>query len=144
MGHNLRKTKTSKRVKRTNTNKRNNTQKQRRLRKQTFRKNRRANRGGNGTGKRTREEEMHEYEQTVMDAEKDENNMKKQKQNMEKNMYRQPLGEGLSEVDEVDQSSQLEITENQNRFNDDMHAEGEEGEEGGIWFGGKKKSHNKK
>jgi hypothetical protein len=137
---NLRKTKTSRRVKRTNTNKRNNTQKQRRLRKHTFRKNRRVNRGGNGT-KRTREEEQHEYEQKAMDAEKDENNMKKQKQNMEKNMYRQPLGEGLSEVDEVDQSSQLEITENQNRFNDDMDAEDENN---GLWFGGKNKSHNKK
>lgn len=140
MGHNLRKTKTSRRVKRITTNKRNNTQKQRRLRKQTFRKNRRVNRGGNGT-KRTREEEQHEYEQRAIEAEKDENNMKKQKHNMEKNMYRQPLGEGLSEVDEVDQSSQLEITENQNRFNDDMDAEDENN---GLWFGGKRKSHNKK
>lgn len=81
MGH-LRKTKTSRRVKRTKTDKRNNTQKRRRN--QTFRKNRRAIRGGNGTGKRNRAEEMHEYEQKAMDAEKDENNMKKQKQNMEK------------------------------------------------------------
>jgi len=137
MGDIRRKTKTSRRVKRTNTNKRNNTQKRRQN--QTFRKNRRVNKGGNG--KRTRAEEMHELEQKAMDAEKDENNMKKQKQNMEKNMYRQPLGEGLSEVDEVDQSSQLEITENQNRFNDDMDAEDEQT---GLWFGGKKKSHNKK
>ena len=141
MGH-LRKTKTSRRVKRTNTNKRNNTQKRRRN--QTFRKNRRVNRGGNGTsnstGKRNREEEMHEYEQTLIEAEKDKENMKKQKQNMEKNMYREPLGKGYSNEDElveVNPDSQLEITETQQRFDDDMNAEDETN--GPVWFGGKKK-----
>ena len=79
-----------------------------------------------------------------MDAEKDENNMKKQKQNMEKNMYRKPLGEGLGPVITVNQAPRLEITEMQQRFNDDMDAEGEEGEAGPIWFGGKRKRHNKK
>jgi hypothetical protein len=136
MGYNLRKTKTSRRVKRTNTNKR-TTQKQRGSRKQTFRKNRRVNRGGNGT-KRNREEEKHDAQRDMIDAEKDENNMKKLSENMEKKMYRKPLGEGLGPVITVNQAPRLEITEMQQRFSDDMDAE-EEGEEGGIWFGGKKK-----
>ena len=143
MGH-LRKTKPSRRVKRTKTDKRNNTRKQRRSRKQTFRKNRRVNRGGNGT-KRTREEEMHDQEKNAMDAEKDQNNMNVRMQNVGKNTYREPIGEGYSKKDElvvVDPASQLEITENQNRFNDDMDAEDETN--GPIWFGGKRKSHNKK
>jgi hypothetical protein len=139
MGH-LRKTKTSRRVKRTKTDKRNNTQKRRRN--QTFRKNRRVNRGGNGT-KRNREEEMHDYEKILIEAEKDEENMNKRLKNMEKNMYREPLGKGYSKEDElveVNPDSQLEITETQQRFNDDIDAEEmPEGEEGGIWFGGKKK-----
>ena len=136
MGH-LRKTKTSRRVKRTTTNKRNNTQ--RRSSKRTFRQNRRANRGGKGT-KRTREEEMHEYEQRAIEAEKDENNMNKQKQNMGDKLYREPIGEGYSKEDElvvVDPASQIEITEMQNRFDVDMDAEDETN--GPIWFGGKKK-----
>jgi hypothetical protein len=143
MGHIL-KTKPSRRVKRAITNKRNNTQKQRRSRKQTFRKNR----GGNGT-KRNREEEMHDQEKKAMDAEKDENNMKKQyankKNNTGKNKYREPIGEGYSKKDElvvVDPASQLEITKMQNRFDVDMDAEDETN--GPIWFGGKRKSHNKK
>jgi hypothetical protein len=146
MGH-LRKTKTSRRVKRTKTDKRNNTQKRRQN--QTFRKNRRVNKGGNGTGKRNREEEMHDQEKKAMDAEKDENNMKKQyankKNNTGKNKYREPIGEGYSKKDElvvVDPASQLEITKMQNRFDVDMDAEDETN--GPIWFGGKRKSHNKK
>jgi hypothetical protein len=133
MGH-LRKTKTNRRVKRTKTDKRNNTQKRRRN--QTFRKNRRVNRGGNGT-KRNRAEEMHEYEQKAMDAEKDKENMNKRLKNMEKNVYREPLGKGYSKEDElieVDQTEQLEITENQQRLMDDMDAESEDN-----YFGGKKK-----
>lgn len=140
MGH-LRKTKTNRRVKRTKTDKRNNTQKRRRN--QTFRKNRRVNRGGNGTGKRNREEEMHEYEQTLIEAEKDEENMNKRLKNMEKNMYLSPLGEGYSkehELIKVNPDSQLEITKTQQRFEDDMNAEEmPEGEEDITWFGGKKK-----
>jgi hypothetical protein len=138
MGH-LRKTKTSRRVKRTKTDKRNNTQKRRRN--QTFRKNRRVNKGGNGTsnstGKRNREEEMHDYEKTLIDAEKDKENMNKRLKNMEKNVYREPLGKGYSKEDElieVDQTEQLEITENQQRLMDDMDAESEDN-----YFGGKKK-----
>lgn len=144
MGHNPRKTKPSRRVKRTTTNKRNNTRKQRRSRKQTFRKNRRVNRGGNGT-KRNREEEMHDQEKNAMDAEKDQNNMNVRMQNMGKNTYREPIGEGYSKKDElvvIDPASQLEITEMQNRFDVDMDAEDETN--GPIWFGGKRKSHNKK
>ena len=138
MGH-LLKTKPSRRVKRTTTNKRNNTRKQRRSRKQTFRKNRRVNRGGNGT-KRNREEEMHDQEKNAMDAEKDQNNMNVRMQNMGKNTYREPIGEGYSKEDElvvVDPASQIEITEMQNRFDVDMDAEDETN--GPIWFGGKKK-----
>lgn len=143
MGH-LLKTKPSRRVKRTTTNKRNNTRKQRRSIKQTFRKNRRVNRGGNGT-KRNREEEMHDQEKNAMDAEKDQNNMNVRMQNMGKNTYREPIGEGYSKEDElvvVDPASQIEITEMQNRFDVDMDAEDETN--GPIWFGGKRKSHNKK
>ena len=143
MGH-LLKTKPSRRVKRTTTNKRNNTRKQRRSRKQTFRKNRRVNRGGNGT-KRNREEEMHDQEKNAMDAEKDQNNMNVRMQNMGNKSYRQPIGEGYSKEDElvvVDPASQIEITEMQNRFDVDMDAEDETN--GPIWFGGKRKSHNKK
>jgi hypothetical protein len=132
MGH-LRKTKTCRRVKRTKTDKRNNTQKQRRNR--TFRKNRRIS-GGNGTGKR-RAEEMHEYEQTLIEAEKDEENMKKQKQNMEKNNYLPPLGEGRGPVITVDQTEQLENSENQQRFNDEMAIA--DHKNGPPTFGGKKK-----
>lgn len=144
MGHNPRKTKPSRRVKRTTTNKRNNTRKQRRSRKQTFRKNRRVNRGGNGT-KRNREEEMHDQEKNAMDAEKDQNNMNVRMQNMGNKLYREPIGEGYSKKDElvvIDPASQLEITEMQNRFDVDMDAEDETN--GPIWFGGKRKSHNKK
>ena len=143
MGH-LLKTKPSRRVKRTTTNKRNNTRKQRRSRKQTFRKNRRVNRGGNGT-KRNREEEMHDQEKNAMDAEKDQNNMNVRMQNMGNKSYREPIGEGYSKKDElveVDPASQIEITEMQNRFDVDMDAEDETN--GPIWFGGKRKSHNKK
>lgn len=143
MGDIRRKTKTSRRVKRTTTNKRNNTQKQRRLRKQTFRKNRRVSRGGNGT-KRTREEEMHDDERIMIDAEKDQNNMNAQIQNAADNVYLEPLGKGYSkedELDTVDPASQLEITEMQQRFDDDMDAEDETN--GPIWFGGKKKKSHK-
>lgn len=132
MGH-LRKTKTSRRVKQTKTDKRNNTQKQRRNR--TFRKNRRITSGGNG--KRNREEEMHDYEQTVIEAEKDKENMKKQLKNMENKTYRQPLGKGISEVDEVDQTEQLEISEKQQEFEDMMDMEDDKN--GPIEIGGKKK-----
>ena len=143
MGH-LRKTKPSRRVKRTKTDKRNNTRKQRRSRKQTFRKNRRITSGGNGT-KRTREEEQHDQEKNAMDAEKDQNNMNVRMLNVGNKSYREPIGEGYSKKDElvvVDPASQLEITENQTRFNDYMDAEDETN--GPIWFGGKRKSHNKK
>jgi hypothetical protein len=135
----LRKTKTNRRVKRTKTDKRNNTQKRRRN--QTFRKNRRVNRGGNGTsnstGKRNREEEIHDYEKILIEAEKDEENMNKRLKNMEKNMYREPLGKGYSKEDElitVDQTEQLENTKKQLRLMDDIDAESEEN-----YFGGKKK-----
>ena len=134
MGH-LRKTKTSRLVKRTKTDKRNNTQK--RGRNQTFRKNRRVNRGGNGTGKRNRAEQMHEYEQTLIEAEKDKENVKKQKQNMEKNNYLSPLGEGRGPVITVDQTEQLEISEKQQEFENMMDMEDDKN--GPIEIGGKKK-----
>jgi hypothetical protein len=139
MGH-LRKTKTSRRVKRTKTDKRNNTQKRRQN--QTFRKNRRIS-GGNGTGKR-RAEEMHDYEKTLIDAEKDQNNIMPQNANKKsktgKNAYREPLGEGRGPVIKVDPTKQVKITETQRGLMDDIDAEEVPGsEEGGIWFGGKKK-----
>ena len=138
MGH-LLKTKPSRRAKRTTTNKRNNTRKQRRSRKQTFRKNRRVNRGGNGT-KRNREEEMHDQEKNAMDAEKDQNNMNVRMQNMGKNTYREPIGEGYSKENElvvVDQTEQSEITEKQQEFENMMDMEDDKN--GPIEIGGKKK-----
>jgi hypothetical protein len=138
-----RKMKTTRRVKRT---KRKNTRKQKRNR--AFRKSRRVYRGG--TRKRSRgamednwqtdtRTEKEKSEQNAIENKKDKKNQLKRVANIKKNMYLEPLGEGVA----VDQTKKLKITEDQLRLMDDIDAEtdGEEQplENGPIMFGGKKK-----
>jgi hypothetical protein len=162
MGYTRRKVKTRRRVKRAKTN----TQKQRRFRNQTFRKSRRVTRGGSGkgksrgmsefkmedegiesTGKEKPEQgemakiEKEDYEQDRINKKKDKKNEKKRLANIKSGLYRRPLYED-SESIIVDQTEQLENTENQRKFMDDMDAEEVPG--GPIWFAGKKKRTGKK
>jgi hypothetical protein len=150
MGYIRRKMKTSRRVKRTKT-------KNMRKRKQSraFRKSRRVNRGGAGTRKRSRgamEDNWQEdtrtkkekSEQNAIENKKDKKNELKRVANIKKNMYLEPLGEGVA----VDQTEQLDRTEKQQGLMDDIDAESEGEEEdlkgGPISFGGKKKRATKK
>lgn len=138
MGYIRRKIKTRRRVK-TNTRKR----KQRLLRNRAFRKSRRVNRGGNGNGKRSRENkwedtrtEKEKSEQDAIEKEKDEINELRRIANIQNNMHLEPEVRGLR----VNQAKKLKLTEDQLRFMDDIDAEEVPGStEEGIWFGGKKK-----
>ena len=141
MAYVRRKMKTRRRVKRakTNTQKR----KQRRLRNRTFRKSRRVNRGGNGTGKHSREDkwedtrtEKDKSEQNAIENEKDKINELRRIANVKDKLFLQPEVRGVR----VNQAKKLKITEDQLRLMDDIDAEEVPGStEGGIWFGGKKK-----
>ena len=148
MGYTRRKMKISRRVKRAKTK---NTRKHKRIR--TFRKSRRVNRGG--TRKRSRgamEDNWQEdtrtkkekSEQDAIDNKKDKKNQLKRIANIKRNMYLAPSGEGLA----VDQTEQLDRTEKQQGFMDDIDAETEGEEEdlkdGPPSFGGKKKRAIKK
>jgi hypothetical protein len=121
--------------------------KQRRLRNRTFRKSRRVNRGGNGTGKRPVEDTMEnnwqkdtrtakeKAEQNAIEGEKDNQNALKRVANIRSNMYLEPEVRGVR----VNQTKKLKITEDQLRLMDDINAEEVPGGvEGGVWFGGKK------
>ena len=145
MGYIRRKMKTSRRVKRTKTK---NTRKQKRKQSRAFRKSRRVNRGG--TRKRSRgamednwqtdtRTEKEKSEQNAIENKKDKKNELKRVANIKKNMYLEPLGEGVA----VDQTEQLDRTEKQQGLMDDIDAETEGEEEalkgGPLSFGGKKK-----
>ena len=167
MGYTRRKMKISRRVKRAKTK---NTRKQKRIR--TFRKSRRINRGGSDPVKNSgmseskmederiervekdmSEQEQREmeniekenYEQDRINKKKDKKNEKKRLANVKSGIYRRPLYEDSKSII-VDQTAELENTENQRKFMDDMDAEEVAGgeEEGPIWFAGKKKRTRKK
>ena len=166
MGYTRRKMKTRRRVKPAKTK---NTRKQRRLRNRTFRKSRRVNRGGSDPVKSTGmseskmederiEKDMSEQEKSEMakiakenserdaiDKKKDEKIERKRLANVKSGLYRRPLVKDSKSI-MVDQTKQLENSENQQRFMDEMDAEevpgGKEG--GPIWFAGKKKRAIKK
>jgi len=169
MGYTRRKVKTRRRVKRT---KAKNTRKQRRLRNRTFRKSRRINRRGSDEVKSSGmseykmederiervEKDMSEQEKSEMakiekenaqrdalDNKKDKKIEKKRLANVKSGIYRRPLYEDSKSII-VDQTAELENTENQRKFMDDMDAEEVPGgkEEGPIWFAGKRKRTRKK
>ena len=165
MGYTRRKVKTRRRVKRT---KAKNTRKQRRLRNRTFRKSRRINKGGSDPGKSsgmseskmqddriekdTSEPEDREMakiakedaERDAIDKKKDEKIERKRLANVKSGIYRRPLYEDRKSII-VDQTEELENTENQQRFMDEMDAEEVPGgKEGPFFFGGKKKRTGKK
>jgi hypothetical protein len=85
--------------------------------------------------------EKEDYEQDRINKKKDKKNEKKRLANIKSGLYRRPLYED-SESIIVDQTEQLENTENQRKFMDDMDAEEVPG--GPIWFAGKKKRTGKK
>ena len=147
MAYIRRKMKTSRRVKHTKTK---NTRKRKQKRNRSFRKSRRVNRGGAGTRKRSRgamednwqtdtRTEKEKSEQNSIENKKDKKNELKRVANIKRNMYLEPLGEGLA----VDQTEQLDRTEKQQGLMDDIDAESEGEEEdlkgGPLSFGGKKK-----
>ena len=165
MGYIRRKMKTRRRVKRTKVK---NTRKQRRLRNRTFRKSRRVNKGGsdpvktNGMSESKMEDERIEKdmsepedremakiakedaERDAIDKKKDEKIERKRLANVKSGIYRRPLYEDSKSII-VDQTKQLENTENQQRFMDEMDAEEVPGgKEGPFFFGGKKKRTGKK
>ena len=153
MGYTRRKMKTRRRGKRAKTK---NTRKQRRLRNRTFRKSRRINRGGSDPVKSTgmseskmgdepiERIEKENAQRDAIDNEKDEETEKKRVANVKSGMYRRPLYPDRKSII-VDQTKDLENTENQQRFMDEINAEEVPGgEEEGIWFGGKKKRAIKK
>ena len=146
MAYVRRKMKTRRRVKSAKT-KNTRKRKQRLLRNRAFRKSRRLNRGGNGTGKRTREDtledkwkdtrtEKEKSEQNAIENEKDEINELRRIANVKDKLFLEPEVRGVR----VNQAKKLKLTEDQLRLMDDIDAEEVPGStEEGIWFGGKKK-----
>ena len=160
MGYIRRKIKTRRRVKRAKTN----TRKRKQKRNRTFRRSRRVNRGGADKRKHSRRTMEDKWEDTRTEKEKSEEDAienekieaMKRVPKITRNMYRAPLGEG-SKVVRVNPTKQLETTERQTGFMDDIDAEtdAETDEEeqpgkrrrlkgGPIMFGGKKKRSIKK
>ena len=109
---------------------------------------RRVNRGGNGTGKRSRENkwedtrtEKEKSEQDAIENEKDEINELRRIANIKNNMHLEPEVRGVR----VNQAKKMKIAEDQLRLMDDIDAEEVPGStQEGIWFGGKKKRSVKK
>lgn len=149
MRHIRNKTKTNKRVKRVKTNKRN-------TRKQTFRKSRRVNRGGDPDmeppSKRIRPNsndmaskilnnkeniDKHVIEQTEHHRKQDEKNVDKMIANMKNGTYLSPLVAKPGDTN-VDQTEELANSARQQQINDKID-EAERNPNNDHWFGGKKK-----